>query len=287
MLLNACALSNRGVLAVTGEERLAFLQGLVTSDVQNMAPRQAIWTGLLSPQGKYRFDFIVFDDDQTLWLDCYGAQSIDLQETLQHYQLRSAVTIKDCAATHAVGAIWYQSGADCDILLNNMFTDPRTPAMGMRVIAPIDQVQKQLASVGNLVDLAQYRAHRLHMGIPDLAEDAAGVDLFWLETGAQDLNAVSFSKGCYVGQEVTARMHHRNALKRKIMPVQVLGETSALPCAISTDVFDVGLLLANSNRNGLALVHLDRWRDAQESMRLVMAGDTLVTPRTLPWHPAL
>ena len=197
-------LSDRAVVRVSGADARAFLQGLLTNDIDALGPDRPIYAGLLSPQGKALFDLLVFADGDEILIDVAAVRAEALVRRLTMYRLRKAVTIAPTPLSVIAG--WNDAAA-------GHAADPRLAALGARWIAATP-----------VADTGDYTAHRLTHGIPDSAdigEDA----LLWLETGADLLNGVSFTKGCYVGQENTARMHHRAKVRRqlKVVPLAEAG----------------------------------------------------------------
>ncbi len=183
------------------EDVAAFLQGLVTNDVQGLLP---VWAALLSPQGKALFDFIVWQDDKDLLLDCESVAAPALAKRLSLYRLRRRIAIAEDTTR---GVYWQADGTP---------TDPRLPALGHRWIAPV--------STGDTAADAGWLAHRLAHGVPEGLAELGSEQTLWLETNAVELNGVSFTKGCYVGQENTARMNWRQKVNRRLVVVPL--ETS-------------------------------------------------------------
>ena len=186
----ATTLTDRAIIRLSGEDVRGFLQGLVTSDVAGALP---VWTGLLTPQGKCLFDFIVWSDGDDLLLDCEVAAADDLIKRLAIYRLRRPIRIErdDSLAVH-----WSREG----------IADPRLAALGKRWLGPADE-----AATGWL-------EHRLRLGVCEGRAELG--DLLWLECNAAELNGVSFSKGCFVGQENTARMNWRQKVNRRLFVVE-------------------------------------------------------------------
>ncbi|WP_076069710.1 YgfZ/GcvT domain-containing protein [Sphingomonas montana] len=190
--MHATTLSDRAVIRLTGADVRGFLQGLVTSDVAGQLP---VWTGLLTPQGKALFDFLVWADGDDLLLDVEAAQVDALVRRLSLYRLRRPITI---GRDERLAVHWALSG-------EQGVPDPRLPALGHRWIAP-----PTLPATG-------WPAHRLALGVTEGATELGSDRTLWLETNARELNGVSFTKGCYVGQENTARMHHRSKVNRRLL----------------------------------------------------------------------
>jgi folate-binding protein YgfZ len=178
-----------------GEDTRQFLQGLVTQDTTADLP---LWAGLLSPQGKALFDFILWADGDDVLIDCEGTQADALVRRLSMYRLRRKIAI---AIDPACGVFWKGDGS----------TDPRHAELGTRWLsAPADDD----------VDVsAAYRAHRLGLGITEGVNELGSEQTLWLEANAAELNGVSFTKGCYVGQENTARMNWRQKVNRRLVVV--------------------------------------------------------------------
>lgn len=192
----ATTLQDRALIRLSGEDVRGFLQGLVTNDVAGALP---VWAGLLNAQGKALFDFLVWADGDDLLIDCEAAQADALLRRLTLYRLRRAITIvrEDALAVH-----WSPDG-DAGV------PDPRLPALGRRWIA---------APEGD--DASEiWRTHRLALGITEGIAELGREDTLWLEANAAELHGVSFTKGCYVGQENTARMNWRSTVNRRLVVV--------------------------------------------------------------------
>ncbi|WP_353216341.1 folate-binding protein [Sandarakinorhabdus sp.] len=202
------SLDDRTVLAVAGADALAFLQGLITHDAALLAPGRSLFAGLLSPQGKALFDFHLHaGDDDMMFIDVAAAKADALLKRLSMYKLRKAVTLAR-RDDLAVLAGWDDSA------IAEKTPDARDPALGARWIGAASRID---------ADSAGYDVHRHAVGVPDSA-DIGSDELLWLETGADLLNGVSFTKGCYVGQENTARMHHRDKVRRRLVPITIAGD---------------------------------------------------------------
>jgi tRNA-modifying protein YgfZ len=186
-------LTSRTVIRLSGEDVRGFLNGLVTNDVVGELP---VWAALLTPQGKVLFDFIVWSDADDLLLDCEAVQAEALVKRLSIYRLRRAIVI---AIDPAIGVHWQ--------LGDGPSPDPRLLALGQRWLGPAE---------GEATDAA-WLAHRLSLGVCEGHAELS--DLLWLECNAAELNGVSFTKGCYVGQENTARMNWRAKVNRRLVVV--------------------------------------------------------------------
>lgn len=214
----AVKLESRAVIRLGGTEAKAFLNGLVTSEITKVAPGKAVYAGLLTPQGKYLFDLIVFEDAATgdLLLDVEASRATDLTRKLMLYRLRTPVEIE--ATERSVWSLMGNVSAGDSVAS----PDPRHPDLGWRAVLDAGITPDAVP-----LDLATYEQNRLMLGVPDGSRDMAVEKDFWLETGAERLNGVAFDKGCYVGQELTARMKHRTSVKKLLVPVEVEGGAPA------------------------------------------------------------
>ena len=191
--MSGTTLIDRAVLRLSGDDPRGFLQGLVTSDTAGPLP---VWTGLLSPQGKALFDFIVWADSDDLLLDCEAAQADALARRLSVYRLRRALTI---ARDEALAVHWSLDPA------GDAKSDPRLPDLGHRWLAPPG------------APATGWTEHRLRLSVTEGVAELGSGETLWLECNARELGGVSFAKGCYVGQENTARMHHRAKVNRRLV----------------------------------------------------------------------
>ncbi len=198
-------LTTRAVVRIAaeaeGEDARRFLQGLVTNDVTGPLP---VYAGLLTPQGKTLFDFLVWADGEAVLLDCEAQAAEELAKRLALYRLRRKLAI---GIDPALGVFWRAGDGGEGV------PDPRLAALGRRWLAPVSD-----GPAGEGADAA-WRAHRLALGVPEGREELG--DILWLETNAVELNGVSFSKGCYVGQENTARMNWRQKVNRRLVVVPI------------------------------------------------------------------
>ena len=255
-------LKARAVAEVSGPEARDFLQSLVTNDIAAMKPGQALWAGLLTPQGKILFDFFVFDTgDDGFILDVSAAQRDALLQRMGMYRLRRDVEIAprdDLAAVD--GEV---SGAVA------VFDDPRLADMGARSIVR-REVAAELAD-----DAGGHHARRIALGLPDSDADIGSGKLFPHEANFDQLGGVSFTKGCYVGQEVVSRMQHRSTTRNRLLPVTgrgaLVGGTEIIGAGKR-----IGEILSTAGERGIALVRLDRADAAIDAGEPLMAGDVAI-----------
>lgn len=238
-------LPDRAVVEVTGPDAASFLQGLVTNDVAKASGGSAIYAALLTPQGKIIYDFLITPIEGGYLLDCAKATTADLVARLKKYKLRAKVTIADRADVSII--------ASTEPLANG-FPDPRLPTLGFRAA-------QANTTVGN--HAVAYHAHRIALGVPD-SSDIPSETLFPLDCNFEELHGVDFAKGCYVGQELTARMKHRASARRRILPVS--GPTLPPPgTSLTLGATEIGDMMGSVDSHGLAIIRLDRLGDATEA----------------------
>jgi len=209
--MSPTTLTNRAVLRLSGEDVRGFLQGLVTQDLAALAPERPLWAGLLTPQGKALFDFILWaDGGEDVLIDCEADATDDLGKRLAVYRLRRRIAIE---SVEGLSVHWSPADGEGP-------SDPRLPELGRRWIAP---------ATGAPAD-ADWLRHRLALGVTEGRAELGSDRTLWLECNAAELNGVSFTKGCYVGQENTARMNYRSKVNRRlvVVPAGAPGERSRI-----------------------------------------------------------
>jgi folate-binding protein YgfZ len=273
MVLKASILPERGVLRVGGAEARSFLQNLITNNVDLADGTRAVYAGLLTPQGKFLFDFILSADPSGdgLLLDCDGARAGELLKRLTFYKLRAAVTIENVSATLKVMAIWGEGlpvGAPKGAL-----TDPRLDALGMRLIAADPKAEGATAATPE-----DYNKHRIALAVGDAAHDFEPERSFPLEVNFDELNGIDFQKGCFVGQEVTSRTKRRGSVRKRLVPCSVVGDMPKPHDAIRSVGREVGTVFSvdPTNERVLALIRLDLLNGAPLEI-----GEATLSP----WRP--
>jgi folate-binding protein YgfZ len=262
-------LSNRSILAVSGTEARSFLQGLITNDVEAVTPGKAIYAALLTPQGKILFDFLIVDDGAgSLLLDCAAPSRAALIKRLSMYRLRAEVEIAPRDEL-SVFASW-----DGLQLPGSAFDDPRLAGLGKRSIGP-----KAVSDAET-----DYLAHRLALGVPEAA-DFGSDKIFALDAGLDELHAVAFDKGCYVGQELTARMKHRGTARKRLLLVESTDNSLLdIDAELRAGEHVIGEIVSTYGTRGFALIRLDRLADANSAP--VRMGETQVTVTKPAWLSA-
>jgi len=264
-------LDDRGVLRVSGAEARGFLQGLFTCDVERVAPGNPAFGALLTPQGKIIVDFILSEQDDTFWLDVPAPLAADLLKRLRLYRLRAQIELSDLSETLGVQAIWGE-----EPLPAGAQPDPRHPGLGARLITDRATLAK------NPGDRPAWEAQRIACGIPQGGADFAYGEAFPHEANMDLIGGVDFKKGCYVGQEVVSRVHHRGTARRRILPAALAGAAPAPGTPVLAGETEVGTLGSTAGAHALASIRLDRVEDAKAAGTPLSAGGIALTLGALP-----
>lgn len=256
-MIKATILSDRSILKISGPEAHAFLQGLVTNNMDALSNEHPLYSALLTPQGKILCDFLLSMAGEQILLDCASSQSADLASRLKKYRLRAKVVIEEAGDTMAVLA---SEGAPPQGLgAVKAITDPRYAGLGQRWYLDASDLQGRLSSHGvELEPREHYERHRIECGVPDSTRDLEPDAYFPLDCNFEELHGVDFGKGCYVGQELTSRMKHRATSRRRMLPVASAGTLPPAGTKIMVGDTDVGEMRGALGPMGLALIRLDR-----------------------------
>jgi folate-binding protein YgfZ len=272
--MKAALLPDRGVVKVACDDARRFLNGLASNDMTKVAPGQARFAALLTPQGKIIVDFIAAEaepgDGGGFFLDCPRALAPALVEKLNFYRLRAKVTVEDLSPALGVMALWPGS-ADSEYGL--CYADPRHAGLGTRIILPPQLAAEAAAELGaNLTDSDAYDTHRIALGVPRGGMDFIYGDTFPHEADMDQLAGVDFDKGCYVGQEVVSRVEHRSNARSRVLPIAYDEHSPMQGLAVLAGDKQVGMLGSTAKGRGLALLRLDRITDALASGTPLVAG---------------
>jgi folate-binding protein YgfZ len=280
----------RGLIATSGDDRTAFLQGLVSNDVRSVAADRTIYAALLTPQGRYVHDFFIATIGETFYLDCEAPRRDDLRRRLSIYRLRSKITLTDATADFAV-ALLYGADLTARFGLSNepggakpweggvVYVDPRLPALGARAILPRAQAGEILARVGLVPGAAaDYDRLRLSLGVPDGSRDLPVEKAILLENGFDELHGIDWQKGCYMGQELTARTRYRGLVRKRLLPVEIDGPLPAPGTPVMAGDKAAGEMRSGVEGLGLALLRLEHLDAAP-----LVAGNSRLTPRAPDW----
>ena len=225
-------LENRGLISVTGDDAKEFLQNIITNDIEKVDQNNSIYSALLSPQGKYLHEFFIIYLDKGYLIDCDNNSKEDLISNLSKYKLRSKVDLKDLSSDYVVGVINFEKfneiqsetkeSSDTIIYRESpLFIDPRKKELGARILSSLEKIHLTIKKLSlKIVDSKEYFNHAHDLGIPEKGLVNLKEQLFGLEANFEELNAIDFKKGCYVGQENTARMKLKNKLRRRLLPLK-------------------------------------------------------------------
>lgn len=273
--------ATRAVLVLTGEDRSHFLQGLITQDVTHLREGRGLFAAILSPQGKILHDFFLLQHGDSILLDADASQKEALIKRLTMYKLRAKVSINDVSdqwrvayrtrATHAaVGHV-----ADKKTCL--VMTDPRGAELGDRLY-----LTPEVDDAKNTVTLEEYHRHRMKLGVPDGVRDVT--DDVALDAGYDALGAVSFTKGCFVGQEVTARMHYKNIARRGFYVLEAQsGILPATGTAIKAGGVAIGTVRGSMGGLGLAMLKFAETEAALENGSPLLVDNVHVSAHAPAW----
>jgi folate-binding protein YgfZ len=287
------ALDHRALLVVGGPDRATFLQGLISNDIAKATAERAIYASLLTAQGRFLHDFFIIAVGDAYWLDVEAARRDDLKRRLTMYKLRSKVTL-EAPDDRKVVAL---AGPDAAVALGLaeepgraaafaggvVFVDPRLAALGARAILPADGLAAVAAAGFAPGALAAYDRARATLGVPDGSRDLPVERALLLENGFDELNGVDWKKGCYVGQELTARMKYRALSRKRLMPVAIEGPAPEPGTAVMLGDQEAGEIRSVHGDIALALMRLDQVEEAARDGRTLVAGAATIVPRRPAW----
>lgn len=277
-------LSARGLIKIEGPDARGFLQGLVSQDMTRVSETLAVYSAFLSPQGKFLYDFFAFEMGGALILDCEAERRSDFFKRLSMYKLRSNVTLSDVSDDFQVYGVLDSldttARGQCKALNGGVvYADPRLLNMGCRAALTKGDTSA-LESLGlSLGDIETYEHQRIQLGLADGSRDMSVDKALLLENGFEELDGVSFSKGCFMGQELTARTRYRGLVKKRLLPVKIDGAVPPAGTVLEVDGREVGEMKTSTGDIGLALIRLDT---LGEGTTFTCAGATL-SPQIPAW----
>jgi tRNA-modifying protein YgfZ len=273
-------LADRGVVRVTGADAEKLLQGIVSNDMELLASQPAIHAALLTPQGKILFDFFVVRASDGFLLEVARDKAADLAKRLNLYKLRAKVDIQDASEDYRVLALWGSPSGREEITDTVSFADPRLPALGSRILVDTRSASGKVEALDATPE--DYHAHRIALGVPEGGKDYVLGDTFPHEADLDQLGGVSFSKGCFVGQEVVSRMQNRANVRKRVVPIQ--GEAPlASGAEVTAGTAAIGTVGSVSGRSALALLRLDRAAEAMAKGQNLTADGVAITLRKPDW----
>jgi folate-binding protein YgfZ len=226
-------LEDRGLISISGKDAREYLQNIITNDINKVSKTSSIFAALLSPQGKYLFEFFIIKSNNGYFLDCEKRITEELINNLAKYKLRSQVEIKDLSSKFVIGIINLDRFKEiqnneknkADTILykeSSIFVDPKKKELGARILSNLEKLNLIIKELNlKKSDIKTYFDHAYCHGIPVKGLENLKEQLFGLEANFEELNGIDFKKGCYVGQENTARMKLKNKLRRRLLPIKV------------------------------------------------------------------
>jgi hypothetical protein len=266
------------------------LQGLVSNDVEQVSEAEARYAALLTAQGKYLHDFMMIEFDRAVWLEAEAARLSDLKRRLSIYRLRAKAALEErpnlgvavVFGDGALAAMGFSSerGTPRRCASGITFVDPRLVALGVRCILPRVDLRRTLEGIGLAeTDFLAYDRLRLELGVPDGGRDLVPEKSILLEAGFDELNGVDWQKGCYVGQELTARTKYRGLIKKRLMPVKIGGPAPTPGTIITADGREVGEMRSSRDGLGLALLRIEPVVEGKH----LQAGATTIVASKPDW----
>ena len=249
-------LENRGLISISGDDAKEYLQNIITNDINKISATNSLFSALLSPQGKYLFEFFVIKSSNGYYLDCDNKVTEELLNNLSKYKLRSEVEIKDLSKEFVIGVISLDKFKEIQNLEKNknstilyretpIFIDSRKKELGARILSNLEKLYLTIKKLNlEIADIKIYLDNAYNQGIPINGLENLKEQLFGLEANFEQLNGIDFKKGCYVGQENTARMKLKNKLRRRLLPIKVEGEIN-----IGSEI------MFNNNKIGKVLIN--------------------------------
>jgi len=260
-MIKATILTDRSILKISGPEAPGFLQGLLTNNMDALDNDCALYSALLTPQGKIQCDVLLSAAGEHILLDCASSQASDLAARLKKYRLRAKVVIEE--AGEAIAVLASADAPPAGFKTLTACVDPRYAGLGQRWLVDSTSLAGDLSAHGvELEPREQYERHRIECGVPDSTRDLEPDAFFPLDCNFEELHGVDFGKGCYVGQELTSRMKHRATARRRILPVAASETLPPAGTKLMVGDADIGEMRGSLGPMGLALIRLDRLGDA-------------------------
>lgn len=286
-------LSHRSLIAVSGEDRTAFLQGLVSCDVTKVAPDRALYGAFLTPQGKFLHDFFLASDGDTLLLECETDRRGDFVKRLTMYRLRSKaqIAVSDTFHVHAlIGddaaaalGLANDAGSAKAFAGGVAFVDPRLAAGGVRAWLPAGS-DAAVAEAGFApAEPAVWDIHRIGLGLPDGSRDIVPDKTLLLEAGFDELRGVDWQKGCYLGQELTARTKYRGLVRKRLLPVDIEGPAPEAGTPVLLDGAEAGEMRSHAGTVGLAMIRLDSLEQLAKDGGTLHSGAAVLSVKKPDW----
>jgi len=287
-------LADRGLITIGGPDRKTYLQGLISNDIEKVGPERAIWAALLTSQGKFLHDFFIIEIGEVFYLDCEAARLMDLGRRLSRFKLRAAVDLgidEDFSVSVAFGrgvftrlGVPHAPGAAVRLGGGVVYCEPRLSDIGVRAVLPATSTEAFWTKANfEPGSPEEYDRLRISLGLPDGSRDMVVEKAILLENNFDQLHGVDWDKGCYVGQELTARTKYRGLIKKRLMPVQISGKTPAIGASITAAGRDVGEIRSVVGDMALALLRMELIKKAKEDGIPLISGDAVLALRPPEW----
>lgn len=276
-------LNNRSFLTLEGPDRFKFLQGLITNDINKVSEENCLYAALLTPQGRFLHDFFIYQANDKLYLDVRSDRVEDLLRRLNLYKLRSNVNLRQEDAS-----IICLFGDDISDLEEGQryatedfiaYVDPRLKDQGLRVIFS-DSIPDEFNA--QKVSLHEYEELRLRLGLPEAGSDMLIEKEIPLEAGLDELHAIDWNKGCYLGQELNARTKHRGQVRKRLFPVEFEGNALEPLSVITWNGKKVGTMRSSHKNRGIARLSIEAVTHLKEG-EVFQSGETKVKPFLPNW----
>ncbi len=256
--------NDRGVIRISGDDAQTFLQGLISNDIRRADGRNGLYAALLTPQGKYLYDFFIVKSGDALLVDCYRDHVEAFIKKLTMFKLRSKVTLENLSDTYEVHVFFGDDAVETLGVAEGqrqtddgcvLYPDPRLEQAGVRVLAPADADPRVLG--GEAISDDAYHVHRISLGLAEAPLDLIQDKSILLESGFDELSGVDWTKGCYMGQELTARTKYRGLIKKRLVPIRLSGASPATGATITYAGKTVGDVRSVSGDMAIAMLKLD------------------------------
>ena len=290
---SACILEDRGILFVDGADAKDFLQNIITNDINKVTDTSSCFASLLTPQGKFLFDFIVVKHKKGFFIDCEKIQIDELFKQFSLYKLRSNVQILNLSNEFVVAALSYEKFKSIDGSKDELgFTlkykedpillDPRNKKLGARLVINLEKLYLSLKKL-NLKSTKQEEYYNLSfdLGIPQKNTNKLKNKIFGIECNFEELNAIDFKKGCYIGQENTARIKIRNKLLKRLMPIKIIEGKIKEGDTIKLGKNEVGKVLIDNKYPFASIKYNSNKFDFEETFNINNAKAKIIKPQWL------
>ena len=290
---NACILEDRGILFVDGIDAKDFLQNIITNDIDKVSDNSSCFASLLTPQGKFLFDFIVVKHKKGYFIDCEKIQIEELFKQFSLYKLRSNVQILNLSNEFAVAALSYEKfksiegskdelGFTLKYREDPILLDPRNKKLGARLVINLEKLYLSLKKL-NLKSVKQEEYYNLSfdLGIPQKNTNKLKDKIFGIECNFEELNAIDFKKGCYVGQENTSRIKLKNKLTKRLLPVKIVEGKISEGDSIFSEDSEIGKVLISENYPFAVIKYTSEKFDFNSTFKINNAKVKIIKPNWL------